>query len=143
MSNTRVESNHPIQTHTPHALAMLGLHKDNAHTLDSLDAQSVEIPGTTSECGSRFLGQARGLTRRWIMLAYFFRSEPQVGIPLKTPTWGWRMHWRTSRRHHLATPVFFWERYDGIIQPSPPTQSSGLGVRCGRHQPIKCHINPL
>ncbi|SJL18472.1 uncharacterized protein ARMOST_22061 [Armillaria ostoyae] len=46
---------------------MLRLHKDNAHTLDSSDAQLVEIPGTTTEYGSRFLGQARGRTRRWMM----------------------------------------------------------------------------
>ncbi|SJK98306.1 uncharacterized protein ARMOST_01571 [Armillaria ostoyae] len=37
----------------------------------------------------------------------------------------------------------FRERYNGIIHPSAPTQSFGLGVCCGWHQPIKCHINAL
>ncbi|SJL18462.1 uncharacterized protein ARMOST_22051 [Armillaria ostoyae] len=121
-SNSYTEPNHLIQTHTPrHVLALLGLHKDNAHTLDSSDAQPVEIPGTTTEYGSRFLGQARGRTRNWMMLAYFLRSELRVGIPLKTPTWGWRMHWRTSRPHRLVTLVSsssFRERFRVLTFPS-------------------------
>ncbi|SJL18484.1 uncharacterized protein ARMOST_22073 [Armillaria ostoyae] len=45
---------------------MLGLHKDNAHALDSSDAQPVEIPGTTPEYGSRFPGPGtRERTSSW------------------------------------------------------------------------------
>ncbi|KAK0435167.1 hypothetical protein EV421DRAFT_1740417 [Armillaria borealis] len=121
-TNTHTESNHPIQTHTPpHALAMLGLHKDNAHTLDSSDAQSVEIPGTTIECGSRFLGQARGLTRRWIMRTPSRDSSQDTDVPVRVADA--LANIKAASLGHAC----FRERYDGIIQPSTPTQSFGLG----------------
>lgn len=43
----------------------------------------------------------------------------------------------------LPSQSNFRERYDGIIQPSTPTQFFGLGLRCGCYQPIECHINAL
>ncbi|PBK81501.1 hypothetical protein ARMGADRAFT_778550 [Armillaria gallica] len=42
------------------------------------------------------------------MLSCFFRSEPQVEIPLKTPT---RMHWRTSSG--IVWPRLFPRRVSG------------------------------
>ncbi|SJL18466.1 uncharacterized protein ARMOST_22055 [Armillaria ostoyae] len=104
--------------------SLTGVHKDNAHTLDSSDAQSMEIPGTTTEYGSRFLGQAGGRTRRWMMLAYFFRSELRVGIPLKTPTWGADAlaNIKATSSGHACSLVEF----PGEVRPSPPTQSFGL-----------------
>ncbi|PBK59771.1 hypothetical protein ARMSODRAFT_1027074 [Armillaria solidipes] len=124
--------------HTPpHALAMLGLHKDNAHTLDSSDAQLVQIPGTTlkdyRDSLAKLEDEQEGGCTEYAHPSLSQRTSNRDSS--QDTDVEWRMHWRTSRRHRFAMLVSsssFQERYDGIIQPStstPPNLSTWGALR--------------